>query len=190
MSVSPSKHQSRKYHRVSVRNELPIFCRLTLSYDDDCLCGKDATCTTGAQYVERQSTQLVAIDGLKVGCTPSELFLVSTLECFFNASYLYFLCQMIRDNRSSTAINISSPSDVFITRFPTNVTVSHLVDYLSSDIQQINSFYTATYLLDLSGGLTLVLLWICPRMVVLENMLFRRWKTRRSRIRPMPNASL
>ena len=51
-----------------------------LIYDDNCSCSLNRTCTIDATF---QQLEMRTIAGLRMGCIPSESFLASTLECFF-----------------------------------------------------------------------------------------------------------
>ncbi|UJR12721.1 hypothetical protein I4U23_016895 [Adineta vaga] len=62
-------------------------------YDDECSCGISSNCTTQAIFIERNSSINITIQGMKMGCTPSESFLSSTLECFYNQSCLNLIQQ-------------------------------------------------------------------------------------------------
>ncbi|UJR17370.1 hypothetical protein I4U23_004265 [Adineta vaga] len=49
-------------------------------YDDGCSCGLHANCTSQAYFIESKSRNRSQVKGLKIGCTPSESFFLSTLE--------------------------------------------------------------------------------------------------------------
>ncbi|CAF4115857.1 unnamed protein product, partial [Adineta steineri] len=51
-------------------------------YDNNCSCQLNSTCIINASFIEINSVQSTTIKGLKMGCTPSESLLASTLECF------------------------------------------------------------------------------------------------------------
>ena len=54
-----------------------------LTYENKCSCALNFTCTIDASFYQ---TELKTIQGLKMGCTPSESLLASTLECFSSSS--------------------------------------------------------------------------------------------------------
>ncbi|CAF0942304.1 unnamed protein product [Adineta steineri] len=95
-----------------------------MTYDNECSCGLDATCTTQASFMNSNSSETVAIKGLKMGCTPSESFLGSTLECFYDSSCINLIqkykkltntVQPINSIDMTTTATINAISD------PTNV---------------------------------------------------------------------
>lgn len=183
-------------------------------YNDDCSCGKNSTCTSDAQYFDMTLAQKVSIDGLKIGCTPSESFLASTLECFYNASCIYLLHQMISENQSSGITRIPLSLNKTITRFPIDSTVSHLINHLFNErwtvtvnyssyfeqcspmlcsysyVQTVNSLYTLTYLFGLLGGLMLALKWICPIIIYIGYKLYQGWNMRRRKVAPIANEKI
>ena len=60
-----------------------IFTRsLVYQGTQNCTCGVDGTCTATAAFTSPNYTE---VKGLKIGCTPSESLLASTLECFYDA---------------------------------------------------------------------------------------------------------
>ena len=57
-------------------------------YSNSCLCAMNSTGTTQACFTINNSSGTVSITGLRMGCIPSESFLVSNLESLFDASYI------------------------------------------------------------------------------------------------------
>ncbi|CAF1506657.1 unnamed protein product, partial [Adineta steineri] len=51
---------------------------------DGCSCGLYLNCTTQANFMKSNSSEMIPIKGLKIGCIPSESFRASTLECFYD----------------------------------------------------------------------------------------------------------
>ena len=122
-----------------------------------------------------------------MGCTPTESLLASTIECFSNASCIELLDQMTNHQRTVALL----PLDLYDSRFARSATASDLVKELFVEnwltqmnyskyfeqcspilcsytyVEQFNLIYTITYILGLFGGLTIVLKWICPRMISL-----------------------
>lgn len=143
---------------------------------DQCSCELNKTCTSQANFIGRNSSKLIEIKGLKMGCTPSESLLRSTLECFYDLS-----CIDILD--VGDLVN-----NVFIEKCPTTINYSAYFDQCLPAlrsyqyIEQIDSLYTVTLLLSIYGGLSVVLKWICPLIVLLAAKLYRRWKTRHLRV--------
>jgi hypothetical protein len=91
-----------------------------LIYDDSCSCALNFTCTINASF--RQAA-LKTIPGLRMGCTPTESFLASTLECFYNSSCIDLLDMMTYYNRTT----VLPPLNVTGSRFTVHATVGDLV---------------------------------------------------------------
>ncbi|CAF1116554.1 unnamed protein product [Adineta ricciae] len=171
-------------------------------YDENCSCDMNASCTIPANLIQRNSSEIIPIQGLRMGCTPSESFLASTLECFYNSSCINLIYKYINYSSNANYTNVlKSPS--------MNATVSDLISNLFIDdwsltinyslyfnqclptvcsytyVQKLNSLYTITRLLGLCGGLTVVLKWICPILTCLLAKIFERRKKRIKRISPI-----
>lgn len=149
-----------------------------LIYDDGCSCGMYANCTIQANFIEMNSSRNISIKGMKMGCTPSESFLVSTLECFYDQSCLHLIQQYTNYSNSLNSISTNS------SRFSENITISELIknlfiEYWSTamnyseyyhqcspslcsytTVENFNLLYTITLILGIQGGLTIVLKWI------------------------------
>ena len=155
-------------------------------YDNNCSCGLNRNCTTDALFIERNSSLIVPIEGLKMGCTPTESLYASTLQCFYNSSCIDLLQQYSNDTSPSPsplsrtesrfAINLTISElvkELFIENWTTNINYSSYFEQCApifceySYVQKLNSLYTFTLLLGLHGGLTIVLEWICPKTVKL-----------------------
>ncbi|CAF0821343.1 unnamed protein product [Adineta steineri] len=174
-------------------------------YDDNCSCQLNSTCIINASFIEINSTQPITIKGLKMGCTPSESLLASTLECFYDQSCINLIQRMTGYNANITPI----PLNITNSRFLMNMTVMNLINDLFVEkwsaimnyssyfykcspmicsytyIQQLDSFYTLTYLLGLYGGLTIVLKWISPKIVYFINKIYHRRKKTTNSIKPI-----
>ena len=146
----------------------------------------NSTCTTHARFYINNSSETVLIEGLRMGCTPSESFLVSNFECLFDASCILLIYQQMHHKSD---IDVPSPLSRNMTRFSHSRTVEELVNHLFVQnwtdtvnyalyfencspylcsytyIQKIDSFQTITVLLGLYGGLAIVFQWICPILV-------------------------
>jgi hypothetical protein len=166
-------------------------------YDNECSCGLYPNCTTQANFVSRNSNETISIKGLKMGCTPSESFLSSTLECFYDISCINLIQEYMNYNGSFILLSKT------MNRYEINTTIAELIDNLFVDqwstkinyssyfekcapllcsytyIQQYNVFYTLTLLLGLEGGLTMVLQWICPKII---QFLFKAYQYRKRRM--------
>jgi hypothetical protein len=176
-----------------------------VKYDNECSCALTANCTTDAGFIETNASEIVRIKGFKIGCTPSESFLVSTLECFYDLSCINLIQQYINtintDNYTTTiplsfSANMSRFSmnttiidlarDLFIENWSTTINYPSYFDQCSpiscsyTYVQQLNSLYTITILLGLYGGLTFVLKWICPNIMYLVAKIYQFRKKRRN----------
>nr|ACD54674.1 unknown [Adineta vaga] len=156
-------------------------------YDNECSCAMHYNCTSQAKFIQINSTENVSIQGLKIGCTPSESLLVSTLECFFNSSCIKLIQKYINNvdlNNIFTSLSTKN-----LKQFSINTTVDELInklfiedlnvtiDYLSyyhqcapafceyTSIQKLNLLYTLKVLTGFQGGLTIVLRWLIPKLV-------------------------
>ncbi len=165
-------------------------------YDDGCSCGLYSNCTTQANFIKSNSSQKIPIKGLKMGCTPSESFRASTLECFYDQTCL----DIIQQYNNST--NRIIPLSVTVNQFPINTSMAELIDNLFveqwsttknyssyfkqcapvlcsySYTQDFNLLYIITILLGLQGGLTIVLKWICPRIIRIVAKIYDHRKKR------------
>ena len=178
-----------------------------LIYDDNCSCALNFTCTVNASFSQ---PELKTIQGLKMGCTPSESFLASTLECFYSSSCIDLLDMMTHYNRT----NVLPPLNITASGFAVNATVDDLVkkafvenwftemsyseyfDQCSPMVcsytyfQQFSLIYTVTSILGVFGGLTIVLKWICPRIVLLVRKIVRAFRNRRTPIYPVSHIDM
>ncbi|CAF1154453.1 unnamed protein product [Adineta steineri] len=175
-----------------------------LTYDNNCSCALDMTCNTQAGFFLQNGSVFVPIKGLKMGCTPSEALLASTLECFYDSLCINRIQEYtIAANNSINIINYSSLSinnsrylinstvmelinDLFLENWVTNISYPAYFAKCSpfscshSFKQQYSFIYTITLLIGLYGGLTFIFKWICPKLVVLFNKIYRYWKKRRN----------
>lgn len=178
-------------------------------YDNACNCETSYNCTTDAKFAEPNSSNTVSVNGMKMGCTPSESFRRSTLECFYNLSCI----KLIEEYTNSTNGVHSTTSSISIllantTRFAVNASVAELTDELFvenwnrttnyssyyeqcapahcsySYTQEIMSLYTLTLLVGLQGGMTIVLKWIAPLLVRSAVNVYRYRKKRRNVVQP------
>ncbi|CAF4132192.1 unnamed protein product, partial [Adineta steineri] len=172
-------------------------------YDNNCSCALNASCTIPASFLQTNSSETIPIQGLRMGCTPTESFFASTLECFYNLSCINLIYEHINYSSNGDNTNVLEPPSI-------NTSVIDLINKLFIDnwfitinytlyfnqclptvcsytyIQKLNSLYTITRLLGLCGGLTVVLKWICPTFMCLLAKIYERWKTRRiNRIEPI-----
>ncbi|CAF2889456.1 unnamed protein product [Rotaria sp. Silwood2] len=150
-------------------------------YNDECSCGLYMNCLSQASFINQNSSEIIPIKGLRIGCTPSESFHASTLECFYDPSCI----NLIQDNTNYIkSINFTSslnPLSIMKSQYSINATIAELIDnlfieqwiatinyssyfercspllYSYTCIEQFNLLYTVTVLLGLQGGPTIVL---------------------------------
>ncbi|CAF1056856.1 unnamed protein product [Adineta steineri] len=163
-------------------------------YDNECSCGLFPTCTTQAHFIERNISKKISVKGMKMGCTPSESLLASTLECFYDQSCLDLIQQYTSYRNSSQPLSTTSNGfsqnttinelikNLFVEDWSTNMSYSSyyqqclplLCSYTT--IKKFNVFYTITLILGLQGGLTIVLKWICPKLVRIGSKIYQSRK--------------
>ncbi|CAF3947844.1 unnamed protein product [Adineta steineri] len=182
---------------------------------DGCSCGMYLNCTSQANFMELNSSKMIPIKGFKIGCTPSESFHASTLECFYDRSCIDLIHQY------TNYTNSHNPLLTMKSRFSINTTITELIDNLFIErwatkinyssyfhkcfplycsytyIQKKISFiYTITVLLGLQGGLSIVLKWLCPKIVRIASKVNDYRKKRMNTIHPInsleitPNVTL
>ncbi|UJR08381.1 hypothetical protein I4U23_012652 [Adineta vaga] len=113
-------------------------------YDNECSCGKHPNCTTEARFLDTKTNMSVSIKGLKIGCTPSESFHLSTLECFYEQSCIDLIqkhVDHIVDNSSAKSAYILSERMI---HFLVNSTINELIDDLFVDEWMIQLDYMNT----------------------------------------------
>jgi hypothetical protein len=150
-------------------------------YDNGCSCGLYPNCTSQASFIETNSSKIIPIKGLKIGCTPSESFRLSTLECFYDQSCINLIRQytnytsLMNSSNSSIALSATMSrfsinttvveliNDLFVEEWATSINYSSYYEQCSPLLctytysQKVNALYTITLLLGLQGGLTIVL---------------------------------
>ncbi|CAF3918156.1 unnamed protein product [Adineta steineri] len=182
---------------------------------DGCSCGLYLNCTSQAIFIESNSSKLFPVKGLKIGCTPSESFRASTLECFYDRSCIDLIHQYTNYTKSYNPLSTTN------SRFSINTTIAELIDNLFVEKwsteknyssyfhecsplycsytyihKKISFVYTITVLLGLQGGLGLVLKWFCPKIVRIASKVNDYRKKRMNTIYPVnsleitPNVTL
>lgn len=175
-----------------------------MTYDNNCSCALSLNCTTQAKFVTIDSSTSAPIRGLKMGCTPNEAFLASTLECFYNSTCIELILANMLNNSEAIIASTHSPLVADASRFHVGVTVVDLVsklfvenwvtstDYLAyfnrcspascsySYVQRFDALYTVTVTLGLYGGLSLILKWMCPKIIRLFKQIYQWRKQRRN----------
>ncbi|CAF1215744.1 unnamed protein product [Adineta ricciae] len=175
---------------------------LPLIYDDQCSCALSSNCTTQAKFIEENSYE---IPGLKIGCLPTESFRLSTLECFYNQTCLNFIGFYVK-SPSFNALRFDKTS-----RFALNTTIDYFINELFIEqwkvtknysayfhqclpficlrtiVKRFNFLHSITILLAFQGGLTIVLKWICPKLIEIFYKIEKYRRHRRNTIRPVRN---
>ena len=188
-------------------SESPLITK-AMTYDDGCSCALEKNCTTQADFVNIQSSENFPIKGLKMGCTPSESFLSSTLECFYDISCINLIQEQMRNVNTMNVVDAPVLVYTNTSRFSINTTIAELVQELFTEkwsrslnysayfdlcspvfcsytyIQQFNPLYTVTVLLGLFGGLNFILKWLCPNIIYLIAKIYWYRKQRRNTIEP------
>ena len=179
-----------------------------MMYDNECSCDLNTSCTSEAGFVAKNASNIIRIKGLRIGCTPSESFLASTLECFYNTSCVTLIQE--QTHHMSNKADIPTWALVFVnaSRFPIDVTVEGLVRELFVEdwsvtvnyslyfnqclpmlcsykyIQQFNSLHTVTILIGLYSGVTIILKWFCPSLIHLVAKMKWHWQRRINGVEP------
>ncbi|CAF1642375.1 unnamed protein product, partial [Adineta steineri] len=175
---------------------------------DNCSCHLNANCTIQAAFVDINSTsEVIPIIGLKIGCTPTESFLASSLACFYNLSCINLIYNQLNysNNIPSVAMPLSTDKSrfssntpvidlvnkVFIENWSTAINYSSYFDQCSSSscsytyIERVNLLYTVTLISGIYGGLSLILKWLCPMIIRLWFKTYECRKKRTNRIESM-----
>ncbi|CAF1196346.1 unnamed protein product [Adineta ricciae] len=175
---------------------------VALTYDNGCSCGLHANCTTQAKFIEADSAAEISIKGLKMGCTPSESLLLSTLECFYSQSCLDRIQQFTKYKHPIV------PLPALSSRFAINNTVHELLSDLFIEEWSIDKNYSSYYhacwpllcahtsiqkfsvsrtvlvFLGLQGGLSIVLNWVCPKLIRIGMAIYQYRKRRTNSVSP------
>jgi len=143
-------------------------------------------CSSQAYFTDTGSSNKILLKGLKIGCTPTESLLSSTLECFYDESCLNTLKNTLSSSMSMNNSNINSTigelmKNLFIDHWLTTKNYSSyyqrclpsLCSY--SYIQKFSIIYIISFILGLQGGLTIVLKWICPKIIQCA-MKIKKWR--------------
>ena len=182
-----------------------------ITYENNCSCELNMSCTTQAVLPQGDSTTMVPMKGLNIGCTPSEAFLTSTLECFYDAACIRLLLEHTFNTSSAIDVNTHQPLSTNVDRFPVHATIMELlrdlfterwlptVDYSAyfhrcspsscsyTYTRQLNSLDTLILLLSLIGGLTLILKWLSPKIIRVCHKIDQYQSKRRNALRTAPS---
>jgi len=159
-------------------------------YENNCSCGLNATCISPATFVMENSSETIRLKGLNMGCTPTESFLVSTLECFYDLTCINLLqtyttesFQPLLMNNSKFAIKtpmIDLVNHLFIENWSVTINYSLYFQQCAPAycsyiyVQQMNSLYTITTILSIYGGLSVILKLICPLIAYCLSKTYQR----------------
>ncbi|CAF4901558.1 unnamed protein product [Rotaria sp. Silwood1] len=173
-------------------------------YDDECSCGLSPNCTMQGTLIERNSSRKIPLKGVRMGCTPSQSFLVSTLECFYDQSCLDLIQHYTNYENSLTPLSTTNLShfspnttigelinNLFIEQWSTQINYSSYYQQCSpsicsyTSIEKFNIFHTITVILGIQGGLTIVLKWVCPKLVRIGSKIYHHRKNQSNTVHPI-----
>lgn len=176
-----------------------------LIYDHGCSCALHSHCTTQATLDDSVSHSSTLLPGLKMGCTPSESFRASSLDCFHNHSCL----ELLRDQTKVNGTLLLTPLSTNGSRFAGNTTIEQLlaelfieqwqttINYSSyfsqcapstclyKSHQRQNILHVINVLIGVHGGLSILLGWACPKLVQLGYKIRRRRMNSSNRVQPV-----
>ncbi|CAF2956088.1 unnamed protein product [Rotaria sp. Silwood2] len=145
---------------------------------ENCSCGLQSKCLSQAAFTW---PDYATVKGLLIGCLPSESFLASTLECFFDIDCINIIRSHMSGYIHRTLAVPLNTSSITHSRYQINTTVNDLVNKLFMEewstnisydryfakcapnictysyIENANPLHVASTLLGLYGGLTVVL---------------------------------
>ena len=179
-----------------------------VTYDNECSCALNTNCTTQAGFFKTNPSKMTPIEGFKMGCTPTESFLMSTLECFYNSSCINLMREQISYNAPDHLTSTPLPLSTNSSRYLPNTTIADLVHNLFIEtwsttinytayfhlcspascsytyVQQVSLLQTLTTVLELFGGLNLILKWISPMIIQVFLKVYQHRKKRSNLIHP------
>ncbi|CAF1200612.1 unnamed protein product [Adineta ricciae] len=174
-------------------------------HDNQCDCGVYYNCTSEARFIRNNTSKPVPIKGLKIGCAPSESFLASTLECFYDLScteligeYMNYSISPLK-NRNQLYLNATVDELMrksFVEEWNQSITYSSYYHQCAPAIcsytytQKLFSWYTLTLLMGLQGGLSIVLKWITPKLVQITLKIYCYRKKQGGIIQPITAVEL
>ncbi|CAF1423886.1 unnamed protein product [Adineta steineri] len=172
-----------------------------LLYDHQCSCALSRYCISDAYLFENNSSKTIFIEGMKIGCTPSESFHQSTLQCFYNSSCLRLLVGNsivpLVPKESRYLINTTVDElrkNLFLENWNTTSNYSayfheclpSICSY--SYVKKFNLIYLVTSFLTLNKGLSIIFQWICPKIVLMIFYIYLYLKKKRNNsIHPIPS---
>ncbi|CAF1437934.1 unnamed protein product [Adineta steineri] len=144
-----------------------------LLYDHECSCALSRYCSSDAYLFNNKSRKTIFIEGMKIGCTPSESFHQSTLQCFYNSSCLHLLVE-----------NSIVPLVPRESRYLINTTIDELRKNLFLENWNTTSNYSAYFHQCspsiCSYSLSIIFQWICPKLVLMIFYIYLYLKKKRN----------
>ena len=192
-----------------------LFWRLssTNDYDNQCSCGTNSSCRRPQGFYCRSASCSAlttkpnqTIPGLFISCLSMDSVLISSLECFYNASCIQMLCDWLLFDfpnltiNTSTAANITPLDSSVNSRFPVNMTVDEIasqlfienwtdsvsfIDYYRHCAptectytfnERFNLLYLISIILGVIGGLSVALRIIIPLFVKFHCQYSNNWQ--------------
>lgn len=183
-AIASTYETNFKYYATGKYPLVDILLSRAMMYDNGCSCGLHSNCTSQAYFIGNSSLENILINGLKIGCTPSQSLLDSTLECFYDDScinivkkhvnYTQFLEPLSIETRAKSRMNTTVGelfNNLFVEQWLTTINYLSYFKQCSPSlcsynyIQKFSIIYIISFLLSLQGGLTIVLKWLCPKIV-------------------------
>ncbi|UJR18426.1 hypothetical protein I4U23_005331 [Adineta vaga] len=180
--------------------------------NNTCSCGLYSNCTSQAMFNKNKSSkETILIEGLKIGCLPSESFRLSTLECFYNQSCINTIQQYMNtiNQTNSTTNSLDALVKLNSSRYSVDTTIDEFINNLFIEqwnttmnytsyyeqcsplscsytyIEKFNLIYIITILLSIQSGLSIVLRWISPKIIQNIFKIYRYQKNKRNTIHPI-----
>ncbi|UJR18487.1 hypothetical protein I4U23_005393 [Adineta vaga] len=102
-----------------------------LIYNNTCSCGLYSTCTIQATFKSKDLKNDTSVQGLKMGCIPSESFRASSLECFYNESCINLILHidLVSSSRSTSTTTMTAS---FTTSSTASISTTTKVKYKPS----------------------------------------------------------
>ncbi|UJR18380.1 hypothetical protein I4U23_005284, partial [Adineta vaga] len=160
-------------------------------YDNGCSCGFSSNCATQATFIETKLSEnkSSSVKGMKMGCTPSESFLLSTLECFYDQTCINRIQQYTKYKKALIPLSTTN-----LNRFSPDTIISKLVENLFIENWTVNVNYSSYYeqcsplVCSYTSGLTIVLKWICPKLIRIGFKIYNHRKKQKQSIHPIEDS--
>jgi len=177
----------------------PYIPSRSISYDDQCSCSLQTNCSTKPFFIYPNSSQTEII-GLKMGCSPTQSMHISTLECFYDEFCVNLLRKYTNLTTEVRPLSVANSQysinttiyelieNLFVEQWETSVNYSLYYHQCSPSIcsytyvRYFNIVYLITILLGFQGGLTVILLWISPKIVRILMQILNKIRNNRIQI--------